>query len=295
MKVSVCIITYNHEKFIAQAIESALSQNTSFDYEIVICEDHSQDRTREICEKYAAEYPEKIRLLASSSNLGLIRNFIRALQACQGTYIAFLEGDDFWINNDKLQTQADFLDNNEHCSICFHNVNIHFNRTGEDTIKPFHNALPKDLFTTEDLLSQWFIPSASVMFRNYKDMELPDWFFYCKSGDIPYLLLLSLKGNIRYIDQIMAVYRVHDNGVSGTHRGYEKIISMIFIYESFNIYTKFRFHQQVRKAEIYEIDRHYPAISPQPVSNQAAPSKNNLAGSKLLKQLRSLLRRKLNL
>lgn len=289
MKVSVCIITYNHEGFISQAIESALSQQTSFDFEIVICEDHSKDHTRQICETYAKTFPGKINLLPSTGNLGLIRNFARALQACRGSYIAFLEGDDFWTDNLKLQVQTDFMDKQADCSICFHNVNIHFNRSGENAIRPFHASLPKDTFTTEDLLAQWFIPSASVMFRNYSDLSLPDWFFHCKSGDIPYLLLLSLKGNIRYIDTIMAAYRVHDNGVSSTHRGYDKIISMIYIYESFDVHTNYRFHGKIKEAEIYEIDRHYPANSAKPKELTAANSSQSF-GKRILSRLSGMIR-----
>jgi hypothetical protein len=96
------------------------------------------------------------------------------------------------------------------------------------------------------------------MMRKYNDFTFPDWFFHCKSGDIPMLLLLSLRGSIGFLDQIMAVYRIHDHGISTTHRSYKKIVAMIYILEQFNIYTGHRFRDAIEASMIREIDLHYP-------------------------------------
>lgn len=109
MKVSVLMITYNHEKFIAQAIDSILMQQVNFDYEIVIGEDCSTDGTRAIVIQYQKEYPDKIRLLLPEENLGMHKNFVQTFRACQGEYIALLEGDDYWTSPRKLQKQVDFF------------------------------------------------------------------------------------------------------------------------------------------------------------------------------------------
>lgn len=90
------MITYNHEKFISQAIESVLMKKTNFDYELVIGEDCSTDRTRKICIDYRKEYPDKIKLLLRESSLGIHRNFVDTLKECTGEYIVLLEGDDYW-------------------------------------------------------------------------------------------------------------------------------------------------------------------------------------------------------
>ena len=126
MKVSVHMITYNHEKFIAQAIESALMQQVDFDYEIVIGEDCSTDRTREIVVAYQQRHPDKIRLLLHEQNVGVSLNDIRVYRACRGEYVAWLEGDDYWTSPHKLQKQADFLDSHPACSACFHPVTVFF-------------------------------------------------------------------------------------------------------------------------------------------------------------------------
>jgi glycosyltransferase involved in cell wall biosynthesis len=258
MKLSVCVITYNHELFIKQCLDSVINQKTNFQFEIIIAEDASTDNTRKQCEEFQITNPGRVQILDRTSNKGLIQNFVDSFRNCKGEYIAFVEGDDFWTDPQKLQKQVELLESQPELSCCFHNVIVKFMRTGELAERILLTKQEKNRFRTIDLLGQWFIPSGSVVFRNVIT-DLPDWFFHCKSGDIPFLLLLSLTGDIGYLHEVMGVYRVHDNGISGTHNGYHKIVSMCYIYESFNIHTHYRFQKEVRQAQIYEIDRHYPA------------------------------------
>jgi glycosyltransferase involved in cell wall biosynthesis len=252
------MITYNHEKFIDQAIDSALNQVTDFPFQLVIGEDGSTDATRKICELYQERYPDKILLLPKKGNLGMMKNFLRSYRACEGKYIAFLEGDDYWTDSTKLQKQVDFLEANEGYSACFHNVVMKNERLGEDSEWNLHTQLPKDSFNTEDVLGPWFVPSLSFVFVNYPDFLLPEWFFNCKYGDLPFMLLLSLKGNFKYINEVMGVYRLHDTGLTTKDMGYDKIIVMVYIYECFNIHTAYKYKEKVREAMIYEISRHVP-------------------------------------
>ncbi len=109
--LSVCLVTYNQESYIEKVLEGAVSQQTSFPFEVVIGEDHSSDRTRAICQAYADRYPGKVRLLAQEKdNLGLNLNMLRTYRQCRGKYIAYLEGDDYWITTDKLQKQVEILE-----------------------------------------------------------------------------------------------------------------------------------------------------------------------------------------
>jgi hypothetical protein len=121
-----------------------------------------------------------------------------------------------------------------------------------------HKSLAKDSFDTEDILGPWFIPTLSLVFVNYPDFVLPDWFFNCKYGDLPFMLLLSLRGKFKYLDEVMGVYRLHDNGATTVHKAYDKIILMLYIYESFNVHTSYKYQEAIRKACIYEIGRHTP-------------------------------------
>lgn len=123
--VSVLLVTYNHEQYIRKTIEGVMMQQTNFPFELVIGEDASIDQTRAICEEYQRLYPEHIILLPSSSNLGLNQNFLRTFKVCRGKYIAYLEGDDWWITIDKLQKQVDILNQESdvvlvhtNCKIC---------------------------------------------------------------------------------------------------------------------------------------------------------------------------------
>jgi glycosyltransferase involved in cell wall biosynthesis len=103
--VSVVMITYNHEPYIAQAIEGGVSQETDFPIELIIGEDCSTDRTREIALEYQRRYPEIIRVLFSGKNVGMHKNFRRTALAARGKYMAFCEGDDWWHRRDKLKLQ----------------------------------------------------------------------------------------------------------------------------------------------------------------------------------------------
>lgn len=116
MKVSVCITTYNLEKYICQTLDSILSQKTNFDFEILIGDDASSDSTSKILKDYEAKYPNKIKLVLHERNIGVNRNDYSLISVAQGEYIAWCDGDDYWIDDNKLQEQADILDKNSEYS-----------------------------------------------------------------------------------------------------------------------------------------------------------------------------------
>ena len=124
MRLSVAMITYNHERFIAQALESVLAQRVNFDYEIIVGEDCSTDGTRAIVMDFHRRYPGGIVPLLREKNIGGARNIELTLAACRGHYLAMSEGDDYWTCEDKLQRQVDFLDANPDYAICCHRVQI---------------------------------------------------------------------------------------------------------------------------------------------------------------------------
>ena len=101
--ISVCMTTYNHAPYLRQAVESVLSQQTSFDFELVLGEDCSTDLTAEICREYAAKYPGRVRLVTGDRNVGWRANYRRTFDACRGKYVAYCDGDDWWTDPCKLQ------------------------------------------------------------------------------------------------------------------------------------------------------------------------------------------------
>ena len=129
--VSVCMTTYNHEAYLAQAIEGVLSQQTDFGVELVVGEDCSTDRTRAVCERYAAQYPDRIRLVTSGENVGWRANYRRTFEACRGKYVAYCDGDDWWSDPRKLQMQVEVMESDATCGMCYTSVNEYMQASGE--------------------------------------------------------------------------------------------------------------------------------------------------------------------
>ena len=173
----------------------------------------------------------------------------------RGKYIALCDGDDYWTDPYKLQKQVDFLEANKEYAFCFHNC-IVLKGTGNKSKESLQiNGLISSTLNTEDLIKQWFIPTASIVFVNNM-FDLPDWFQNVQSGDIALSLLLSLKGPAKYLDEVMSVYRLHPNGISNTHTGYFKFISMCYLYQTFNIHTNYKFNDKIIDEIKYEFERH---------------------------------------
>jgi glycosyltransferase involved in cell wall biosynthesis len=218
--VSVAIITYKHEKFIAQALESVFSQIAPFSVEVVIGEDCSPDGTldkiRRVC--LGAQFPTK--LLTSESNVGMHANFRRVLAACTGKYIALLEGDDWWTSPQKLALQVQALENRPSCPLCYHQVICISEAAMQIEGRMFGDQpLPAEALaatTFPQLLSnlgQFFRgPSAaSVMFVRQAFPTLPEWVDELPWCDWPIWLTLLKQGDAIFLPTPLAVYRQHDN------------------------------------------------------------------------------------
>jgi glycosyltransferase involved in cell wall biosynthesis len=210
MKVSVAFITYNHEPFVAKALDSVLMQD-GVEFEIVVGEDCSTDQTREVVAGYAGRHPGRIRILPTLNNLGMQRNVARTLGACGGEYVALLEGDDYWTEPDKLLKQVKLLDHRPGCAICFHNVFVVY-EDGRPS-HPFRLEDSKTVFTAEDLAAVNFIPTCSAMLRNRPCIPCPDWLLHMPMVDWPLFLLCAERGTIAYLSDRMGAYRVHSGGV----------------------------------------------------------------------------------
>ena len=128
--VSVGMITYNHEPYIDQAIEGVLMQETDFPIELVIGEDCSTDRTREIVLEYQEKHPDLIRVITSDKNVGAHKNSWRTENSCRGKYIAFCEGDDYWHHSRKLQMQVDYLESHPECGLVHGGADMFHVETG---------------------------------------------------------------------------------------------------------------------------------------------------------------------
>jgi glycosyltransferase involved in cell wall biosynthesis len=229
MKVSVTLITYNHENFIRQALDSVLMQEVDFDYEIVIGEDFSTDNTRKILLEYQERHPGKLRLLLAEKNQGLVRNFMQTYRACKGQYVATLDGDDYWVSPRKLQMQVDFLDHHKDYALCFHPVTMFFE--GGDKPNRIYPEVEGKSFTIEDILSSNFIPTCSVMFRNHLFGEFPDWYRSFRFlEDWTLYVLIAQHGKIGFLKEPMGVYRFHPRSTWSTQDEVDKYEEEIRFY-----------------------------------------------------------------
>lgn len=246
VKVSVAMITYNHEAFIAQAIESVLMQQTDFEFELVIGEDCSTDSTRAIVRDYGKRYPEQIRLLLPEHNQGMIPNFVTTMNACQGKYIAWLEGDDFWTDPCKLQKQVDFLEHHPECVLSFHNVKKFYqDHNGE----PGYRNPPdqKPFLSIEDILVLNPIAPCSVLYRNGLVGEIPPQFYDLPMVDWPLWVLLAQHGKFGYMDDVMASYRLHAGGAYSSKTFIEWLPGAWKASDAIDRTLRYKYHSYVEK------------------------------------------------
>jgi glycosyltransferase involved in cell wall biosynthesis len=208
--VSVAMITYNHERFITKAIESVLSQRVSFPIELVIGNDASSDDTSRHIELLSAQVPEVIRALIRPTNIGMHRNLEGVLAECRGEFVAFLEGDDYWTSEEKLQVQVDLLRTQDSAVGVFHPI------TAVDFLGQQAGWIyPQDVSTEtgpRELLQFYNIPTASAMIRRDSLVELPERYRKLKMRDWPMWVFASLHGPWLFIPKVMAAYRLHDGG-----------------------------------------------------------------------------------
>lgn len=227
MKVSVLMPTYNHEKTIAQAIDSFLAQQCSFPVELCICDDASTDATAQIAAAYQHQYPTKITFVAKPKNEGLMRNYQTLLRAAKGEYLAILESDDYWTDPLKLQKQVDFLDAHADYGLCF--THLSFLQGGSlreaDDVRHVVTKHQNDLYSY--LLLRSIIYSPTVCFRR----SLFD--AYCnvdeyvrlgfKTFDYPVWLSVARFSKVHYLPQNTAVYRISDTSISNTSNAQKRL------------------------------------------------------------------------
>ena len=209
--VSVAMVTYNHQDFIGEAIESVLMQETTFNVELVIAEDYSTDKTREIVLDYQSRFPDQIKVILQNRNIGAQKNNIALLSNLKGKYVAALEGDDYWADPLKLQKQVDFLEENEEYVIHSGKAQIlKDNKLG----KTIGDPLSKKTYDIADFYTKNNLVTCTAMFRNisislsnFEGLVFGDWKLYT-------LLLSQKSGNLAYVaDVIYSVYRIHEGGV----------------------------------------------------------------------------------
>lgn len=227
-KVSVCITTFNLEKYINKTVDSILAQKTDFDFEILIGDDASCDKTPEILKNYQKEYPDKIRIILHDRNVGVNKNDYSLISQSNGEYIAWCDGDDYWIDPDKLQKQVDILDNNPDYS-CVHTawINFHEEDSSFDETKiqqyEWERTLKGAEYAKRILLNQssgcrfssllFRKKILTIFFDTYKSeyLDIPHL-----QNDLSYFCILGLSGPFYYLPDTTTVYRIRKESLSFT-------------------------------------------------------------------------------
>ena len=209
LKLSIVVVTYFHGPYIQQALDSIFSQNVDFSYEVLVGDDASGDETPQIIQEYARQHPDVLKPVLRQKNLGATRNASELFNQAKGEYIAMLDGDDYWINPNKLQIQVDFLDQHPEYIGCAHKcVIVDENGTPDYTAVP-NWTKPKKVFTLNDFLKDEDTPGqvGTQVFRNI----LPDYSPMCAVhpivGDRTLSLMLLAKGDFYCFNSVMSAYR----------------------------------------------------------------------------------------
>lgn len=260
IKVSILCITYNHAPFIAQCLDSFLSQKTNFEFEIIIHDDASTDNTSKIIHQYAKQYPKKITpIYAKKNEYSKNPHFFIAklLPYIHGKYVAFCEGDDYWTDTHKLQIQYDYMENHSLCTLLFHNTDILYMNTGKIEYNQDKNIYgnlqtPDNNYTPDNIQSCRFathasVPSASEFFRTKDIKNLPKCFYTPPCADLPLELILSSKGYAHYIPKSMSMYRksagssVSDSWKKDSEGEIARSKQFIAFIREFNNYTNHKY------------------------------------------------------
>ena len=230
--VSISCITFNHENYLRECFEGFLMQKCDFKFEVLVHDDASTDNTAKIILEYQAKYPDIFKPLIQRQNqysqgirgINAKFNFSRS----QGKYIALCEGDDYWTDPFKLQKQVTFLEQNLNYSMCFHNaVLLDENNSSSGLFRPLESRE----YTAVEILGNWTIPTASVLFRkdkmDFTRCSNPNYIY----GDIVMFLTMAEYGKIWCFSEPMSVYRVHPNGMASVKMTTKKLKEIIIHYK----------------------------------------------------------------
>lgn len=215
--VSVCCMTYNHEKYIKQTLDGFVNQKTNFKFEVLVHDDASTDNTQKIIKEYEKKYPNIIKGIYEKENqyskVGKILPLV--LGKIKGKYFALCEGDDYWCDENKLQMQVDIMEKDENITLCFHDSKI-ITDSNQNVEKFFWSQKYDGYIPTEMFIEEGgqFCPTASLMFRSKNMKKLPDYYMKSSVGDYPLQVYNSSCGKSYYINKKMCAYRYIINGNS---------------------------------------------------------------------------------
>ena len=240
-KVSILCATYNHERYLREAIESFLMQETTFPVEIVIRDDCSTDGTTEIVQEYESKYPQIFRPIYEVENRYVqgIRPTIVMIEHARGELVALCEGDDYWTRKNKLEQQVGLLDENPHSFMCVAKTRVDYVDTGEASI--IYEGVPKKALEFEDFFRGCYLHTSTYLMRSSKDL-VGKWAKYIRLSDTAWRYIYSDLGPVVVFPEVVSVYRVTGEGVWSGLNLEARLAEEIELHESFvrHFYLKYR-------------------------------------------------------
>ena len=213
--VSVIVTTYNHEPYLAEALNATLSQECDFGVEIILGEDCSSDNTLGVCKTFADRYPNKITLITSTENVGWRENYRRCVEAARGKYIAFCDGDDYFLDTEHLAMQVATMEENPNIGLCYSRAE----RIDENGNLVGYFPAKRGNTTLDTMLHDWCVENCTTLARReavlaYYATEKPENHPEWLTEDLPMWLYVAAHYEVSYLDQLTAVHRVFANSVS---------------------------------------------------------------------------------
>lgn len=256
--VSIECTSYNHEEFIAEALDSMLMQRTNFAYEILVHDDASTDRTAEIIRSYEQKYPEIVKPIYQTENQyskGVLVELFN-LERAKGKYLAICEGDDYWTDPDKLQKQVDYMEAHPECSMCVHAAERVSAVTGK-TVSAMRPSHRNKAYTVEEVIEGGgdLFATNSIVYSFEKIPKMPEYYLNATIGDYPLVICGALSGSIYYMDRNMAAYRVEVKGswtavqVSDVAKKQKHLQEVAAMLDEINAYTHYKYDYVISRTK----------------------------------------------
>ncbi len=249
-KLSVLLVTYNHESYVGRALESLFKQEYSGSIELVVADDASSDATLDLIRAYDGRDSRFVfKFLAADANVGITRNYQRGFSACSGEYVAVLEGDDYWVSAKKLARQAGFLDDHWECDLCSVNYFVLYEASAtfseRATIGTGHRFL-----SARDLIADNLVGNFSTcMYRKSALDALPSGLFEIRSYDWIVNICIASHSLIGFLEEPMSVYRVHSSGAWSNYGQIDKLKMQLSLIPAYDQLTQQRFHAEFNRLE----------------------------------------------
>ncbi len=215
VKLSVIVPAFNMSRYLAQCLDSILTQEVNFKYQILIGEDSSTDNTKDIAAQYQEKYPDLINVVYNVKNLGPSGNLCKLIELVETEFFIQIDGDDYITDKNKLQVQFDALNAHPDCAMCFHNYAVVDSEGNNPKVHTY--SFSGDFILPEDyLLHHDLGPGNLVMIRRASlPKVLPSWIHHC-GYQVDYLVhcLAVAEGRVYYIDKVMTAYRKHAQSIT---------------------------------------------------------------------------------